>query len=179
VSKNKLLVWDRPVRVLHWSLASSIVGAWLTRERTDAVHEYIGYAALAIVAARLLWGLVGNRHARFSRFVLRARPTLAYLRRVLDGSAPRYLGHNPLGGWMVVALLSAVALTGFTGWLTTTDLLWGYAWPVRIHEALAWSVVVLVACHVGGVVFTSWHQRENLVVPMFTGTKRDGEHADQ
>jgi cytochrome b len=156
VSKNKLRVWDWPVRVLHWSLVASIAASWATRERIGPVHEYFGYAASAVVAARLLWGFTGSGHARFSSFVKGRGPTLAYLRQVRAGHAPRYLGHNPLGGWMVMALLAGVALVGFSGWLTTTDLLWGYAWPVRVHEALAWSLVALIAAHVRG---NQAHQR--------------------
>ena len=179
MSKNKLRVWDLPVRLLHWLLVAAIGAAWYTADQTGPVHEYIGYAACAIVGARLLWGMVGNSHARFGQFVLGVQPTLAYARQVAAGTARRYVGHNPLGGWMVVALLVCVALVALSGWVTTTDLLWGYAWPVLIHEVLAWTLVALIAAHVGGVIFTSWHQRENLVGAMFTGAKRfedDPEH---
>lgn len=174
MSKNKpatIRIWDWPVRLLHWSLVASIAAAWYTSDEIGPLHEYIGYAAAAIVSARLLWGFVGNAYARFSQFVLGVQPTLAYARQVAAGTAPRYLGHNPLGGWMVVALLACVALVAFSGYLLTTDLLWGYAWPVLIHEALAWTLVALIVAHVGGVVFTSWHQRENLVAAMVTGDK--------
>jgi cytochrome b len=166
------------VRLLHWSLAACIAAAWYTSDQTGPLHEYIGYAAAAIVAARLLWGCMGSPYARFAQFVLGVQPTLAYARKVVRGDAPRYLGHNPLGGWMVLALLACVALVAFSGWLTTTDLLWGYAWPVLIHETLAWTLVALIVLHVGGVIFTSWHQRENLVAAMITGDKPgDGGHA--
>lgn len=168
---DKIRIWDWPVRLLHWSLVTSIAAAWYTSDEIGPLHEYIGYAAAAIVSARLLWGFAGNAHARFGQFVLGLRPTMAYARQVADGSAPRYLGHNPLGGWMVVALLGCVALVAFSGWCLTTDLLWGYAWPVLVHEVLAWTLVALIVLHVGGVIFTSWHQRENLVAAMLTGDK--------
>lgn len=171
MKKNKLRVWDLPVRLLHWLLVVSIAGAWYTSGRIGAVHEYVGYAAAAIVAARLAWGFLGNAYARFSQFVRPAAPTLGYLRGVLKGAAPRYLGHNPLGGWMVIALLACVALVALTGWAATTDLLWGYAWPVLLHTVFAWTLVGLIALHVAGVVFTSWQHRENLVAAMITGDK--------
>ncbi|WP_228895754.1 cytochrome b/b6 domain-containing protein [Pseudoduganella aquatica] len=173
--KNKLKIWDLPVRLLHWLLVSSIAAAWYTSEDIGPLHEYCGYSAAFAVAARLLWSFAGSSYARFPQFVLGAGPTMAYLRQVLAGTAPRYLGHNPLGGWMVVALLSCVGLVAFTGWLTTTELLWGYAWPVRIHESLAWLLVALIAAHVGGVIFTSWQHRENLVAAMFSGNKSPEE----
>lgn len=159
------------MRLLHWMLAGAVAAAWLTSSRIGPAHEVFGYATVAIVLARLAWGFAGNRYARFARFVRPPAPTLQYLRAVVEGRAARYLGHNPLGGWMVIALLGCVALLGVTGWSATTDLLWGYAWPVRVHETLAWLLLALVALHVGGVVFTSWQHRENLVAAMITGNK--------
>jgi cytochrome b len=101
--------------------------------------------------------------------------TRQYLLDVLHHRPARYLGHNPLGAWMVLALLSVIGLLTLTGWLADTDLLWGYAWPVRIHMAIAWALVGLVALHVGGVLLTSWHQRENLIAAMINGDKEIAE----
>lgn len=159
------------MRLLHWLLGGAVAGAWVTGSRIGLAHEYLGYATLAIVLARLAWGFCGNRYARFACFVRAPRATLRYLHAVLQGRAARHLGHNPLGGAMVVALLGCVALLGLTGWSATTDLLWGYAWPVRLHAALAWLLVALIALHVGGVLLTSWQHRENLVAAMVSGTK--------
>ncbi|MFA9217456.1 MAG: cytochrome b/b6 domain-containing protein [Sphingomonadaceae bacterium] len=171
MSKNKQRVWDWPVRLLHWSLVGCITAAWLTRSQTGPAHEYFGYGAAAIVSLRVLWGWLGNSYARFTQFVRGGGATLAYLRLVLQGRAPRYLGHNPLGGWMVLGLLSCVALLGVTGWSLGTELLWGYAWPVNIHVTLGWLLLCMVALHLSGVIFTSWQHRENLVAAMLTGDK--------
>jgi cytochrome b len=171
LKKNKQRVWDAPVRCLHWLLAISIAATWVTSSHIGAAHEYLGYAALAIVLARLAWGAAGNRYARFRQFVRAPATTMRYLRAVLAGRAARHLGHNPLGGWMVIALLSCVGLLALTGWAATTDLLWGYAWPVRLHEALAWLLVALIALHLAGVLLTSWQHRENLFAAMITGDK--------
>ena len=159
------------MRLLHWMLVAAVAAAWLTSSRIGPAHEYFGLATAAIVLARLAWGFTGNRHARFAQFVRPAAPVLRYLREVLGGRAARHLGHNPLGGWMVVALLSCVGWLALTGWVATTDLLWGYAWPVQLHAALAWLLAGLIALHIAGVLFTSWHQRENLVAAMVTGDK--------
>lgn len=167
------------MRLLHWGLVASIVAAWVTRGQTDGWHAYFGYAAAAIVAARLVWGFAGNRYARFSHFVRGPAATLSYLRAVARGRAARHLGHNPLGGAMVVALLSCVGLLGVSGWALGTELLWGYAWPVRVHVALAWTLVGLVVLHVSGVVWTSLQHRENLVLAMFTGKKKPPVPGDQ
>ncbi len=176
MKKNKVRVWDLPLRLLHWLLLATVAAAWITSSSTGPAHLYLGYGAAAIVLARLAWGFAGNRYARFRQFVRAPAATRQYLIDVLDNHPARYLGHNPLGAWMVLALLSAIGLLTVTGWLADTDLLWGYAWPVLIHIAIAWALVVLVALHVGGVLFTSWHQSENLIAAMINGDK---EMADQ
>lgn len=164
-------VWDAPVRLLHWLLACAIAAAWWTSSSTGASHEWIGYGAVAVVGVRVVWGWTGSRHARFSDFVRPPRAIAHYLGHVAAGNAPRYLGHNPAGGAMVLALLSCVALVGVSGWALTTELLWGYAWPVLIHTALAWLLVALIVLHVAGVVLTSLQHRENLVAAMIHGDK--------
>lgn len=160
------------MRLLHWSLVLCISAAWLSSGETGVQHEYWGYGAAAIVGCRFLWGYLGNVYARFSQFVRGTDDTVRYLRQVLRGQAPRYLGHNPLGGWMVLALLLCVALLGVTGWALNTDLLWGYAWPVRVHQTLGWSLLALIALHLSGVAFTSWQHRENLLAAMLSGRKQ-------
>ena len=90
----------------------------------------------SVAVLRLAWGFAarGDRYARFAQFVRPARATLPYARAVLQHQAPRYIGHNPLGGWMVVGLLACVGALGVTGALYTTDWLWGYAWLAHLHE---------------------------------------------
>ncbi len=178
VTKENWTVWDWPVRLMHWTLVISMTAAWITSDMSGAVHEYLGYLTGALVLLRVMWGYGGNSYARFSQFLKSWATTRQYFAQVLTASAPRYLGHNPLGGWMVVALLSCVSLLSITGWAMNTDLLWGYAWPVRIHVALAWLTCGLVALHVLGVLFTSWQHRENLVKAMFTGKKAQPEPHD-
>ena len=160
------------MRALHWALVATLGAAWWTGGSTGWVHEVLGYAAGAIVAARLVHGFTGGRYARFAQFVHAPRATQAYLRAVIAGRAPRHLGHNPLGGWMVVALLACAAALSLTGWLYVTDWLWGYAWLYELHAGLAWGFVGLVALHLAGVASTGWKHRENLVAAMLTGRKR-------
>ena len=167
-------VWDLAVRVLHWSLVLSVAGAWLTRHSPGRWHEWLGYATLAIVAARTAWGFIGAGHARFGEFMRSPAATAAYARSVVGGREARYLGHNPLGGWMVAALLAMVALVGFTGWLYTTDRFWGIAWVERLHSTLSDVLFVFVALHIVGVAFTSARHRENLLASMLHGRKRNG-----
>lgn len=172
--QTKVKVWDALVRILHWTLVFGVGAAWWTGSDIGPLHEYLGYGVAAIVLARLAWGFAGSRYARLKQFVLPLAATWRYLRQAARGRAPRHLGHNPLGGWMVVALLSCLGLLVITGWGLTTDLLWGYAWPVLVHLVLAWLLVALVALHIAGVLITSWQHRENLIGAMITGVKDDG-----
>ena len=165
-------VWDPAVRVLHWTLVATVATAWALSERDAALHEASGWVALGAAALRLAWGAVGSRNARFSRFLRGPRATWAYLGDVLARREPRHLGHNPLGAWMIVALLGTVGALGLTGWLFTTERFWGDARLGALHEALAWTLAGLAAVHVAGVVFTGLRQRENLVAAMWHGSKR-------
>src|SRR5262249_22879771 len=120
---------------------------------------------------RLAWGWTGPRYARFGQFVASPARTLSYARAVIASSEPRYIGHNPLGAWMVVALLATAAAAGLSGWLSVTDRFSGVEWVQELHRALGNTLYALALLHVAGVVFTSRRQRENLVRAMLTGRK--------
>jgi cytochrome b len=172
-SRGTVPVWDLAVRVLHWSLVLTVAAAWLTRHSPGRWHEWLGYATLAVVAARTAWGFLGAGYARFADFVQPASVTVAYSRDVIAGREVRYVGHNPLGGWMVLALLAMVALVGLTGWLYTTDQFWGVPWVEELHETLSDVLFAFVGLHILGVVFTSVRHRENLPGAMLHGRKRE------
>ncbi len=172
-------VWDLAVRVLHWALAASVGIAWLTTAWFVQWHQPIGYAAAGLVLVRVVWGFAGGgRYARFAQFVRGPIATWRYARLALRGREPRYVGHNPLGAWMALALAGTVAALALTGWLYTTDLLWGDETVERLHCGFAWTIVALAAIHVGGVIFTSVRHRENLVAAMFDGRKRAAREGD-
>ncbi|CAN5273745.1 cytochrome b/b6 domain-containing protein [soil metagenome] len=175
-------VWDALVRSLHWLLAAAVLIAWASGHWPgpwfDEIHHTAGYVAAGVVLIRLFWGFCGGRFARFSQFVRSPRATWRYAGQLCTAREPRYIGHNPLGGWMVLALLATVAAVSLTGILYTTDWLWGYEWLSDLHAALAWLIFALVIGHWAGVALTSWRHRENLVVAMLTGRKRAAEHAD-
>jgi cytochrome b len=166
-------VWDRLVRLLHWSLLLSLTVSWLGTFALPGVHQPAGYLALALVAVRLVWGFTGSRYARFSQFVRGPRATWAYARAVLRRCEPRHIGHNPLGAWMILALLGCVGALALTGWLYTTDRYWGDEQVEALHLALAWGLLALALLHVAGVFYTGWRQRESLPLAMLTGRKRD------
>ena len=175
-------VWDRPVRVLHWTLVVSVALAAITALTAlsfgETLHQAAGWVAAGAVLLRLLWSRLGGRHARFGSFVRSPRTTLAYAKALLRRREPRHLGHNPLGGWMIVALLACIAGLALSGWLYTSDWLWGNETVESWHLALSWALLGLVLLHLGGVLFTSQRQRDNLVRAMFTGDKRDAKPGD-
>jgi len=108
-------VWDIWVRVFHWSLVALFVVAYFTAEEENIVHIYSGYAVLGLVIFRVLWGIVGSKYARFSDFLYPPKQVIQYIRGMVAGKPEHYLGHNPLGGWMIVALLASLIVVTVTG----------------------------------------------------------------
>ena len=171
-AKPRILVWDLPVRLFHWMLAISFAGAWLTAEseRWRDVHVLLGYTAGVLVVLRILWGLVGTRHARFASFVRGPRRVAAYVRSLAAGRPEHTAGHNPAGGWAIVALLVLTLAAVATGLAVEADL--GPRGLDEVHEAFATAMLAVVGIHVAGVIVGSLAHRENLVRAMFTGSKR-------
>ncbi|MDP3898441.1 MAG: cytochrome b/b6 domain-containing protein [Mesorhizobium sp.] len=165
-------VWDPFIRIFHWSLATSFAVAWLTGDELMSVHEWAGYAAGGLVALRLVMGIAGSPYARFRQFIRGPRETAVYAADIVRHREARYLGHNPVGALMVMALLGAMAALALTGWMQTTDAYWGVDWVEETHEVLANLLLGLVVLHIGGVLLESFRHHENLVRAMITGRKR-------
>ncbi len=165
-------VWDPFVRIFHWSLIGLFVLAFATGDETEWLHLTAGYAIAGLVLLRIIWGFVGPRHARFSDFVRPPRQVADYLHSAIRLRAPRYLGHNPAGGAMIIALLTMLIGISVTGFMMTTDAFWGAQWVEDLHEGLVYVTLGLIALHVAGVVFAGIEHGENLVKAMITGRKR-------
>jgi cytochrome b len=185
-STARVKVWDAFVRLFHWAsallVASLVLSAYVGLQE---VHMTLGVDLLVLVAARLVWGIVGPAQARLAAFVTGPGVALRYLGEVLRGRARRYLGHNPAGGMMVVALLvdlAALAVTGlllqatlefdgpFVEWLLPAGD--GFVAAVgSAHAVAAYALYLLVPLHLAGVAAASWQHRENLVWAMVTGYK--------
>ncbi|QEA40555.1 cytochrome B [Pistricoccus aurantiacus] len=169
---DRVKVWDPAVRLFHWSLVTAFAVAYFTPDSSRDIHEWAGYVALGLVVFRLIWGFVGSRHARFSDFVTGPRRFIDYVRQMIRGKEPRYLGHNPAAAIMILFLLVAVGVIGVSGWLLTTDWGWGSKTIEEIHEISVDVTLVAIALHVGAAIYESIHHRENLIRAMFTGYKR-------
>lgn len=169
---DRVKVWDPAVRVFHWSLVTAFAVAYFAAHGNRDIHEWAGYVALGLLAFRLVWGVIGSRHARFSDFVPGCKRLIDYLRRALKGQEPRYLGHNPAAAIMILFLLAAVGVIGISGWLLTTDWGWGSAVLEEMHEIAVNVTLVAIVLHVGAAIYESVNHRENLIRSMITGYKR-------
>ncbi|WP_425458135.1 cytochrome b/b6 domain-containing protein [Celeribacter marinus] len=103
--------------MFHWGLVAAFAAAYLSAEELSTVHEVAGYIVAGLVAFRLIWGFAGSRYARFAQFMKGPSATVRYLGDMVSGRERRYLGHNPAGAAMIVALLITLSGTAFTGWL--------------------------------------------------------------
>ena len=174
---ERVLVWDLPVRIFHWTLVASFAGAWLTAESESwrLVHVTLGYTVAALVAFRIVWGFAGTRYARFSDFVKGPSSVIAYVKSMLGGKPTHFVGHNPAGAIAIVALLVLAALVSATGWAMYEEI--GGKWLEELHEGAANTMLAVAIVHVAGVVVGSIMHRENLVRSMITGRK-EGTSAD-
>ena len=115
VMSQEIKVWDPLVRLFHWSLVLFFVVSYLSGEDESTVHIYAGYIVLGLITFRLLWGFIGTKYARFSNFVRAPKDIIRYFKSFLKGSPKHYLGHNPLGGAMIIALLISLFMVSYTG----------------------------------------------------------------
>jgi cytochrome b len=172
VPPASIRVWDPLVRLFHWSLVGFFFFAFFTGDEWKSAHETAGYIVAGLIGFRILWGLVGSRHARFASFVRGPSAVAGYIGDTMKMKARRHVGHNPAGGAMVLALIAAIAVIAATGYMMETDAYWGVEWVEDVHKAVVYATLGLVALHVAGVVLASFEHRENLVRAMITGRKR-------
>ncbi|MDH5545244.1 MAG: cytochrome b/b6 domain-containing protein [Gammaproteobacteria bacterium] len=185
MTANEVKVWDPLVRVFHWTLVAAFAIAYATEDDLMLVHAYAGYTILGLLAVRIIWGLIGTRHARFVDFVYSPSTAVSYLKDVVTFKAKRYLGHNPAGGWMIIILMACLLATSMSGLVVYATE--EHAGPLvnyvhglphwlaevfeELHEGLANFTLFLVFVHVAGVVIESILHQENLVLSMWNGKK--------
>lgn len=166
-----VMVWDPLVRAFHWTLVVLFAANALFDDPESKLHERIGYVVVGLVVARILWGFVGTRHARFSDFRPSIRAALGQLADMATGRRRVHLGHSPLGALMIYNLIGTLLLIGFSGWLMTTDRFWGVKWPEELHEFLVHWAELSVFAHIAAVLIESRRLRINLPRSMVTGYK--------
>lgn len=180
-----VVVWDLPTRLFHWTLAILMIVQWWTAEQSSTMnwHLWGGYAVLTLVLFRLIWGALGSETVRFSSFVRGPRAVLDYFKALLRGEAPHYLGHNPMGGWSIVAMLFLLLAQAITGLFANDDImiegpLYGWVskgasdWLTTVHQLNFNLLLALIAVHLSAVFFYLLVKRDNLIHPMLSGCKQ-------
>ncbi|HHJ13637.1 MAG TPA: cytochrome B [Gammaproteobacteria bacterium] len=112
---GEIRVWDPLLRIFHWSLVLAFSVAWLTGDEESRIHIWSGYTVLGLISFRVVWGLLGSRHARFTDFLRGPAAVGQYLRSLAGGRPQHYEGHNPAGGWMVLAMLFTLFVVTLSG----------------------------------------------------------------
>ncbi|MGM3273872.1 cytochrome b/b6 domain-containing protein [Ralstonia sp. 24A2] len=168
---TSVLVWDRVVRITHWSVAALVL--WdLFEDSGGPLHRNLGYAAATLVAVRLVWGFVGSKPARFATWWPRL-PTLRHHAASLRAGKPmRFASHNPIGALGMLAMWGLILALGLTGWLSRLDAFWGEDWPQDVHAWLAYALAALVIVHVSAAILMSGLHQDNLILAMLTGKKK-------
>jgi cytochrome b len=171
--RNEIIIWDPLVRLFHWSLASTfLLNYWVTEDGSDW-HAWIGYTAGALVLIRVVWGFLGPHNARFASFFPTPSRIRHHLGELKTGSLDPQAGHNPLGGAMVLTLMTlmlGLAVTGFM--MEEIDLFWGEDWVEDLHEILGDLTLAAVVIHVSAVFVMQKTSDVQLVRPMVTGKRK-------
>lgn len=190
-SRSTVRAWDLPTRVFHWTLVFLMISAWVSFRYAESVgdltllwHRWNGYAILVLLVWRVLWGFAGSSTSRFSTFVRWPWEAIGYGLAIAKGQPRHYLGHNPLGSWMVLGLLAAVGLQGLLGLFTVehNDIAWGPLYRL-VSEAtyktitswhiwlFYWVILPLIGLHITANALYGLIAKEPLIPAMVTGRK--------
>ena len=182
---SRLRIWDLPTRLFHWTLVPLLGFAWWTaEERMLDWHRLAGYSIFALLLFRIIWGIAGSSTARFANFVGGAGTLVRYVRgRMFDRSAAPAAGHNPAGGWSVLAMIALLATQVGLGFFSVdidgmesgpfaylVDFETGRA-AAEWHGFIFNVILALTALHVVAILFYLLHRRDNLVGPMISGSR--------
>jgi cytochrome b len=184
-ASRRVLVWDLPTRLFHWLLVALVIISFVTGKiggNAMRYHEWSGFTILVLLLFRLIWGVVGSRESRFVTFVRGPSAVVRYATTLVHSDSTPFLGHNPLGGWSIIAMLLALLTQAATGLFANDDIItegplfdWVSKatsdWLTRAHKLNQEVIIALVSIHVLAVLFYLFHKRENLVKPMITGVK--------
>jgi len=182
-AKKPVLIWNLPVRLFHWLLVLSFLGAWITTDnRFLNIHAFLGYFIGGLVLFRLFWGVFGGPHARFRDFAYSTADVKKFLQGILAMRPAHFAGHNPAGSWAIYGMLFFLAIIILSGVMSLggdeghgllanwTGIRFG-SLVANIHNGLASLMVWLIVVHILGVVVESYLHKENLAKSMVTGVK--------
>lgn len=170
---TRILIWDIPTRIFHWLLAGGFIAAFGIANLVDdespgfRLHMLIGLVMGFMVLLRVVWGIVGSRHARFGSFLYGPRAVIGFIRGLTTKGSPRYASHNPGTSVAVFTILALVLGLAGTGLLMGS----GYEAAEDIHEVLAWALLATAGVHLAGITWHTVKHRENIALSMVDGRK--------
>ena len=184
--ETSVVVWDIGVRVFHWALVLLMATAIATVKiggNAMVYHSYCGYAMLALLLFRIIWGFVGGTHARFFNFITGPGKVMAYLKTMFKRDHDTTIGHNPMGALSVVAMLAALLFQAVSGLFVNDDILFEgplSAWAGKdlSDKITGWHkfnekiLLALFLLHMGAIFFYRFYKKVDLIKPMFTGIKK-------
>ena len=165
-------VWDRFVRIGHWSLVSCILINFFVIDDGETLHRFLGYSASVLVLTRIVWGFIGSRHARFADFFPTPSRIRQHLHHLKSGTRYEHPGHNAVGAVMMLVLLALTLSLGITGYMQGSDTFWGEEWVQELHESLASTLIACAGLHALAAIVMSRIERTNLIGAMVSGVKR-------
>lgn len=182
---RRVLVWDLPTRLSHWLLVALVAFSFYSGKTGGTLmqyHEWSGVTILGLVLFRVLWGFWGGAYARFADFLKGPRKVWRYAFSLFGPDYRLHLGHNPLGGWSIIAMLACLFVQAATGLFANDDIFTEgplYAWVSKdtsdwltgIHHLNQNILLGLVALHLAAIALHFLVKHENLVIPMVTGCK--------
>jgi cytochrome b len=196
--RAEVRVWDLPTRLFHWSFVLLIADAWASQKFSDTVgdnlqkwHRWNGYAILIAIVFRLIWGFAGSSTSRLSSFIRWPNAAINYGLLLLKGRSKPYLGHNPLGTWMIIGLVLAIIAQVMLGlfMLDHNDFVAGplqgrisdetAKWLGHLHVQFFNFILLLIALHIGANLFYGFIKKEPLIEAMVTGSKPAEDYADE
>lgn len=185
-NNQNIKVWDWSIRVFHWSLPVLIFLLWFSQDQGEMdKHFLFGKLLLGLLVYRFIWGVIGTPYARFKHFLYGPKAFIHYAKNFFSKDKPRYLSHNPPGGFMVLVLLGAVSFQLVTGLFTTDDIFFSgplydsvsssvAEWMTKWHYTFFNWLLVLVGLHLFAIALYKW-LGEGLVKAMFSGEKEASE----
>lgn len=179
-------LWDPLLRGFHWTLAALVVTTWMLGHfgpNKMTLHFWLGYTIIALLAFRLVWGLVGPKPARFTHFLVGPGAVIGYARTMFQRRPSYWPGHNPMGGWAAAILIGLLVYQIGTGLVMDPDdyinvgPLASQVSAATRKAARGWHdtggvlILLMVVLHVAIIAFYKYWKREDLIRPMLTGWK--------
>jgi len=184
---DKHLIWDLPLRIFHWSFAFTILASWYTAEHKEdhiELHMQLGFVALALIIFRILWGVIGPKHARFSQFIPSPKGLIAYLTKSKKNTTTP--GHNPMGALMVILMILLISAQAISGLFINDDVFSSGPYYGSLSSGLEKLMsflhhntfdlmIAAIVLHLAAITYYWRVKKQNLVIPMITGKKTAGQ----